>query len=191
MPGRFKKIHPALKHAAYSATALLPGEDAAAFEKLLREVIAEFTPVGALEKHIVTKIAHLMWREQNLPTFRIAELARKRYEKIKGEKVPKTISIPLLASFGETEATREAEREGYRIADQQARQELGDIYELIDIGESATIEGLVAELDVKERLDSLINKCLKQLLTVRGIKSLSSSSASAATPQIAGPRKAG
>src|SRR6266404_5199599 len=31
---RFNKVHPALKHAGYSATTLLPGEDSAAFDKL-------------------------------------------------------------------------------------------------------------------------------------------------------------
>ena len=32
-------------------------------------------------------------------------------------------------------------REGYRAAKEQAQQELGDTYKLIDIGEPATIEG--------------------------------------------------
>jgi hypothetical protein len=62
---------------------------------------------------------------------------------------------------------------------------------LIDIGEPATIDGLMKELDIKERLDGLIYKCLKQLLAVRGVKSLSPASSSVATPQISGPRKAG
>ena len=75
MPTRFNKVHPALKHAGYSATTLLPGEDAAAFEKLHRAVIAEYNPVGALEDDIVADIARLTWRKQNLATFRVAELA--------------------------------------------------------------------------------------------------------------------
>ena len=53
---RFKKNHPALKHAAYSATTLLPGEDPAAFGKLRRALIAEFTPVGVFEEAIVAEI---------------------------------------------------------------------------------------------------------------------------------------
>jgi hypothetical protein len=47
------------------------------------------------------------------------------------------------------------------------------------------------ELDIKERLDGLISKCLKQLLMARGVKSLSAASSSVPTPQISGPRKAG
>jgi hypothetical protein len=82
-------------------------------------------------------------------------------------------------------------REGFRAAEEQARHELGDIYQLIDIGEPATIDGLMKELDTKERLDGLISKCLKQLLMVRGVKSLSAASSSVPTPQISGPRKAG
>jgi hypothetical protein len=85
---RFNKVHPALKHVGYSATTLLSGEDSAAFEKLHRALIAEFSPVGALEEDIVSEVARLIWRKQNLATFRIAELAQKRDEEIWREKVP-------------------------------------------------------------------------------------------------------
>jgi hypothetical protein len=85
------KVHPALKHAGYSATTLLPGEDSAAFEKLHRDLIAEFTPVGALEEDIVADMARLTWRKQNLATFQIAELAARRREQINREKVPESI----------------------------------------------------------------------------------------------------
>ena len=78
-----------------------------------------------------------------------------------------------------------------QIADEQARQELGDIHQLIDVGAAATIDGLMKELDVIERLDGMINRCLKRLLIIRGVKSLSSAASSESTPQIAGPRKAG
>jgi hypothetical protein len=183
---RFNKVHPALKHAGYSATTLLPGEDAAAFEKLHRDLIAEFTPNGALEEDIVADLARLTWRKGNLTIFRIAELAKRRHEQINCEKVPQPAGLYLLDDIDPAER-----REGYRAAAEQARRELGDTYKLIDIGEPATIEGLMKELDIKERLDSLISKCLKQLLMVRGVKSLSPASSSVATAQISGPRKAG
>ena len=183
---RLNKVHPALKHAGYSATTLLPGEDPAAFEKLHRALIHEFAPVGTLEEEIVADMARLTWRKQNLATFRIAQLAQKRHHEINAEKVP-----ALFAGDEDYLAAKEARREGYRAAKEQAQQELGDTYELIDIGEPATIKGLMDELDIKERLDSLISKCLKQLLMVRGVKSLSAASSSVPTPQISGPRKAG
>jgi hypothetical protein len=185
---QLNKLHPALKHAGYSATTLLPGEDPAAFEKLHRALIHEFAPVGTLEEEIVADMARLTWRKQNLATFRIAQLAQKRHREINSEKVP---TLDLFADDEDYLALQEARREGYRAAKEQAQQELGDTYELIDIGEPATIKGLMDELDIKERLDSLISKCLKQLLMVRGVKSLSAASSSVPTPQISGPRKAG
>ncbi len=184
---QLNKLHPALKHAGYSATTLLPGEDPAAFEKLHRALIHEFAPVGTLEEEIVTDMARLTWRKQNLATFRIAQLAQKRHHEINAEKVP---TLDLFADDEDVLALQEARREGYRAAKEQAQQELGDTYELIDIGEPATIKGLM-DVDIKERLDSLISKCLKQLLMVRGVKSLSAASSSVPTPQISGPRKAG
>jgi len=184
---QLNKLHPALKHAGYSATTLLPGEDPAAFEKLHRALIHEFAPVGTLEEEIVADMARLTWRKQNLATFRIAQLAQKRHHEINAEKVP---TLDLFADDEDVLALQEARREGYRAAKEQAQQELGDTYELIDIGEPATIKGLM-DVDIKERLDSLISKCLKQLLMVRGVKSLSAASSSVPTPQISGPRKAG
>ena len=71
--------HPALKHGAYSALAVLPGESQAAFEKLHRDQIAELAPSGGLEHDIVLTIARLRWRKQNLGTLRIAELAQGRW----------------------------------------------------------------------------------------------------------------
>jgi hypothetical protein len=185
---RLNKLHPALKHAGYSATTLLPGEDPAAFEKLHRALIHEFAPVGTLEEEIVADMARLTWRKQNLATFRIAQLAQKRHHEINAEKVP---TLDFCADDEDYLALQEARREGYRAAKEQAQQELGDTYELIDIGEPATIKGLMDELDIKERLDSLISKCLKQLLMVRGVKSLSAAPSSVPMPQISGPRKAG
>src|SRR5262249_38010054 len=85
---RVDKIHPALKHAGYSATTLLPGEDPAEFEKLNRALIDEFAPVGPLEEEIIADMARLTWRKQNLATFRIAELAQRRHAQINREKFP-------------------------------------------------------------------------------------------------------
>jgi len=79
MPTPVNKIHPALKHGGYAATAILPGENRADFEKLHQSLIAELAPVGALEDDIVATVARFVWRKQNLATFRIAELARDRY----------------------------------------------------------------------------------------------------------------
>ena len=55
-----KKLHAALKHGAYSATAVLPGEDLAAFKKLHQECIAHYAPVGPLEDDVVATMARLL-----------------------------------------------------------------------------------------------------------------------------------
>jgi hypothetical protein len=46
----------------------LPGEDPAAFKKLHANLIKELKPVGPLEEDIVTSVARLLWRKQNLST---------------------------------------------------------------------------------------------------------------------------
>ena len=83
-----KKLHAALKHGAYSATAVLPGEDLAAFKKLHQECIAHYAPVGPLEDDVVPTMARLLWRKQNLPTCRLAELALEYEAAIRKEKLP-------------------------------------------------------------------------------------------------------
>jgi hypothetical protein len=196
MSFRVRKIPPALKHAAYSATTLLPGEDPAAFEKLLRAVIAEFKPVGVLEETIVGEMAHLLWRKQNLAIFRIAKAARARREEVaridtimqEGRRFYNALQDERRERI---DADIKDSLERMQRAEEQVREELGDYFALTNIGEAATIEGLMKELDVKERLDSLIFKCLKQLLAVRGVKSLSSESPSVSKPQIARLQKAG
>ena len=151
MRTRFNKLHPALKHAGYSATTLLPGENAAEFDKLRRDLIAEFGPVGVLEEDIVLDLARLTWRKRNLGTFRIAQLAKERRSAIYAQHVPSPL---LLSDDGLDPGDRE---ERCRAANQQAHQELGELHALIDIGEPAEIEGLMKELDIKERLDSSID----------------------------------
>ena len=141
---------PALKHGAYSATAILPGESQAEFEKLHRDTIAEWTPSGVLENDIVMTITRLLWRKQNLDTLRIEE-----------------------------------EKRQARISEK-----FGDDYKLVELGEAATFDGLRKELDIIERFDSAITRCLKQLLLVRGVKSISAAPSSASSKRISGPPKA-
>src|SRR5262249_52653522 len=87
MPTPVNKIHPALKHGGYAATAILPGENRADFEKLHQSLIAELAPVGALEDDIVATMARFVWRKQNLATVRLAELAGERRQAIRSEHV--------------------------------------------------------------------------------------------------------
>ena len=65
---RLREAHPALKHGVYSTNTVLPGEDRAAFEELLRGLMDEHKPDGLSECEEVCYLAHLVWRRQNLPT---------------------------------------------------------------------------------------------------------------------------
>jgi hypothetical protein len=197
-----ENAHPALKHGGYSATTILPGEDAAAFENLHRALIGELSPKGVLEEDIVAEIAHLMWRKQNLATLGRAERARERREAIRSQRAKDTLAEKNAAKSGLSERLRyslelnPAEREAAaQAADELARTELGDDYELAKIAEIATVDRLVRDLAVQDRLDAMIDKCLKRLLFARGLKSLSTASSSAPPPipeprAISGPTKA-
>jgi len=192
MAVRVKKPHPALKHGGYSATGLLPGESAEELEKLRQKVINDIAPNGALEDDIAATLTHLLWRKQNLITFRIAEIARERVTQIKREKVPGDVQsdFPILGNWQRVDpAVREA---AIRDAENQARRELGDdAYALAEIREIATIDRLMRDLDVQDRLDGIIDRCYKRLLILRGIKSLSAASSSAPPKRLAGPSKIG
>ena len=188
------RIPPALKHGAYSATAILPGESQAEFEKLHRDTIAEWTPSGVLENDIVMTITRLLWRKQNLDTLHIAEHARRRC----GESTnsgEKTIRILFQHPDPEkNEEQRRADEENWRIEEEKSeariREKYGDDYKLVELGEATTFDGLRKELDIIERLDSAITRCLKQLLLVRGVKSISAAPSSASSKRISGPPKA-
>jgi hypothetical protein len=181
---RVKKPHPALKHGAYSATGLLPGEDPVAFENLHLDLIAELSPDGPLEEEIVADIARWIWRKQNLQTFRIAEAARNRHSAIQSEMIPSLYYLTNDTS-AEVEAATEA-------AEARSRKELGDNYKFVEMGDLATLDQLLADLDVEERLDARIDKLFKRLAMLKAFKSLSSAKSLPSTelPRISGPKKA-
>jgi hypothetical protein len=199
MPYQGKKYHPALKHSGFCVTGLLPGEDRAKFEKLYEGLISEFHPDGPLEHDAVRTIARLLWRKQNLQTFRDAEFARKHLAAIRFAKIPRT--EPPFADFGlllnqepNWKPPSDFEiAEGKKAAEVQAKKDLGtDGYLLAVMEERATISQLFEDLNVQERLDTLIGQQVKRLMVLKGLKSisLSSVSTSAPLPRIEGPKKA-
>src|SRR5262245_8921094 len=178
------RVHPALKHGAYSAMGVLPGENRAEFEKLHRELVNEFSPSGALENDIVDDMVRLLWRKNNLRTLNIAKFARDRYSAIVNANVD-----PDFPAMVTVDPVRHEEQ--MHAAEDQARKELGEAYELITAGEAATFDGLAKESDIRKRLGVAISSRLKQLLLVRGVKSISETPLSTSRPKrIAGPSKA-
>jgi len=178
---RDSKLPPAFKHGGYSGATLLPGEDPAAFKKLHRDLIAEHTPVGRLEEDIVETIARIIWRKQNLGTYLLVTQATTRYDAIYSKHFPDTTSLPMPWIVPDTRSPEEIERARQEFQ-KQARKELGQDFELADSRWKYTIEYMLGEWSVIDRLDSMIDRCLKRLLMVRGIKSMPSSAPTAPPP---------
>jgi hypothetical protein len=181
---RNKKPHGALKHGGYSALGLLPGESPAEFDRLHKDLFEELAPRGPLEEDIVSTLARLLWRKQNRSTFRTAELAKKRRtEIVKTEIATRNIPdpYPLLDLYARSEEAQAAHEEAVRVGKEQAQKELGDLFELTE-SDVATDDRLLADLAVEERLDAVIDKCIKRLLMVRGIKSMAIQAPSESRP---------
>jgi hypothetical protein len=143
------------------------------------------TPDGPLEEDAVETIARLLWRKQNLATFRKAELARKRHAAIRSEhhaEIPPLL-LPgqqlLTLRFSGSDPPTPAKLEANRAAEDRARRELGGVYELVEIGEAAMVDGLLRDLEIEERLDAMIDQQIKRLLHLRGLKSISAALPSA------------
>jgi hypothetical protein len=178
--GASKRPHHALKHGGYSALRLLPGEDDAEFKKLRTEIGADLQLAGALEQDIGDTIAKLAWRKRNMGIFAIAERARRRRRQIiedtfrqRNIDVDGKLEAPLYQGEAEDiEARKEAEKEAAAVARTQIGQQL---YEWI-VSEAATVDGLFKDVEIEERLNAAIGKCLKQLMILRGVKSLTESS---------------
>ncbi|MFO1098533.1 MAG: hypothetical protein U1E81_09825 [Xanthobacteraceae bacterium] len=166
------KSSSALKHGAYSGLTLLPGENRLEFERFRRELIAEFRPQGRLEEEIVADIARLTWRKRNLGNYELTQLisivaklltTTRDIAKSNSDKEDTINEIDVYQVLSKDAEINE------RSADVIKRDK--DLKEL-DLRKMATLEGLLKELDVDERLGAMIDKCLKRLLFVRGIKSV-------------------
>jgi hypothetical protein len=59
----------AYKHGAFSATAILPGEDEREFDELHASLIEEWMPEGATEEDAVLSIAKAVWRKRRVQRF--------------------------------------------------------------------------------------------------------------------------
>jgi hypothetical protein len=169
----------AIKHGAYRGK-LLPGEDVAEFERLHRDIVAEFCPNGPVEEDIVLTIAKLIWRKNNLHKVRAAGRAWHRYNliesRIRNELAKRLLGINSLNK----EFAPEVEKELRKAVDDEARDELGDDYKFIEAGEDQTFKEVISTFEVEARMDAMVDVCIKRLLHVRGLKSLSSSTSSAA-----------
>ena len=103
------------------------------------------------------------------------------YQKIRKDQLPPNPLLP--AEF-------EPDPDIVEACKEQARKDLGTSYDLVEVGDESTIAGLLKQLEIEERIDGLMDKCLKRLLHVRGIKALASSPPSGSILRVTGPGKA-
>ena len=183
MSKRSKIIPPALKHGGYSGLAVLPGEDKAAFEKLHRDLIAELNPKGPLEEDIVVTLARYVWRKQNLKTYQLAQAAKKRRVElittlIEREDIPEEIVARMLKNrtaypqIPRRSLSEENIAKVKSIVEQLHEQMNDQDFELAEIADDLTTANLQNELALIDRLDAMIDRAIKRVLMVRGIKSL-------------------
>jgi len=165
------KPPPALKHGVYSGLGLLPGEDPVAFEKLRAEIVVKYVPSDPLESDVVETIARLLWRKQNIGTYRLARGATKRWSEIKSRRYPSPIYPRLGVDQQQARALHRADK-------RKAKADPGPAWELVQANEVCTPKFLLDEISLLDRLDGMIDRCLKRLLYVRGLKSLPTASAS-------------
>jgi hypothetical protein len=172
----------ALKHGCYSALNTLPTEDRAAFDKLHRDLVAEYKPTGVSEELVVSLMASCLWRRENIATYGLAEHARRIHSSISGKLSPPWNEMSLLGP----KETRSPEQLKVvrKEVEEETQRELGTAAELVDIGAVASTEHLEKELLLIERLNGMIARCLKQLLLVRGVKSMVLSTPAEAAPKL-------
>jgi hypothetical protein len=56
----------ALRHGVLSRYTVLPWEDKAEYQTLLGALVAEHSPVGPTEEHLVEELAGIVWRKRRL-----------------------------------------------------------------------------------------------------------------------------
>ena len=96
----------------------------------------------------------------------------------KREKFFPTPELPLLAPWMSDERAPEQIEQAHRDLEKQARKELGNDWEFVS---NYTIENMFDDWTVIERLDAMIDRCVKRLLMVRGVKSMSISAPAASS----------
>jgi hypothetical protein len=157
----------ALRFGAYTSLGWLPGENREEFDTYITNIMLELSPHGPCEEEIVYAIACLMWRKGNIVTLRKAELAKKHLSDVVASKAAEATS----ASNSPTE--QPDAKAIVRSAEKSVRKELGDLYDLIEVGHASSLDGLAEDLTIEAKFDEVIDKKLKRLLHLRGIKSMS------------------
>jgi hypothetical protein len=186
----------ALKHGAFAAAVILPGEDVKEFEELHNSLIDELKPEGPTEHDTVSTIANLVWRKRRLVRYRQNEVAK--FEGKKSAEHHRTInSIKELTKILDdansgTQLPKEwvdyfnryAPREKYAshdawIAAVGHRFDKGILALKTKASSTPKIEKvyaneecLIQELATEERIDAMIDKAIKRLAQIKALKTI-------------------
>jgi hypothetical protein len=171
----------ALKHGAFSKLHFLPGEDPQEFEDLKARLFAEYKPSGGSEEETLESIAEVIWRERRLGIYQHVQYLRGRRSGRAGYRGPtNALMDPLARSLANCAS---AARTGGRpdpaeveqiLKDEEAAAEL-TIYDddrLLELGNVLTLDHLNKELDVQNKLQSMIDRLFKRYWQIRAMKPL-------------------
>ena len=117
-----------------------------------------------LEDDIVADMARLVWRKQNLGTLRLQSMPSKVGGNLGNRKVDTCSASATVRSLERRQ--RKIGRSDASCEQGRIRKELGDTFELVDIGDAATFDGLTSELDIEERLHAL-HREMRQTIAAR------------------------
>ncbi len=147
----------ALRHGVLSRYTVLPWEDADEYEALLTALVAEHTPKGPTEEHLVEELAGILWRKRRL---RLAEGAVYR----RGLKYAlRPHSETIEAALVHLDAGEQTERtiEAIRATPEETRQDVKELGEdramtekalkLLRIGKPEAYEKAIAALQPDTR----------------------------------------
>jgi hypothetical protein len=89
---------------------------------------------------------------------------------------------PPSESFAQISLTEENYAE-LSANEDELKMEYGASWELVEMGPVSTIDYAMKESIIIDRLDGMIDRCLKRLLLVRGLKSIASSEPASKHPK--------
>jgi hypothetical protein len=74
--GKQRSSRNAITHGLTAATAVLPTEDAAAYQRHIQQFLDEYRPATPTETHLVHELANIAWRQNRIPLLEAALLNR-------------------------------------------------------------------------------------------------------------------
>ena len=130
---------------------MFAGEDRQKFKKLYADLVVKYRPDGPLEEDAIFDIAHLIFRKQNLERNRRASISLRVQQKVAGFTGSKLVA--QTANREKEEPFPTGLTEHLAIAYIEATTGLEN---------RVSLEGLLRNLAVEERLQTMIDRCFRR-----------------------------